>query len=319
MYITAPTLDDLLYRLYTEFVDEPVSINPTKGKCIEKIGVMLHLQNPLQRLSRSETKGKPFSAIGELLWYLSGSNELKFIEYYLSIYSCYAEDDGSVYGAYGPRLLDKDGIDQFRSVINILKAKEHSRQAVIQLFDAKDIIAGKKEVPCTTTLQFFVRDGKLHMFTSMRSNDMFRGLPHDIFAFTFMQEMVARILGKELGEYHHSVGSMHLYDKHRDKAKLYLSEGLQSTLKPMPAMPEGDPMPSISQLLKAEHDIRTKQYNPNSFNLDNYWKDLINLLFVHSFFKANDTKSIEQIKEDMFDKTYNSYIQTKIDSLNKYA
>lgn len=316
MYITAPTLDDLLYKLYSEFVHEEVNVNPTKGKCIEKIGVMLNLQNPRHRLSRSETKGKPFSAIGELIWYLAGSDELKFIEYYLSNYSCYAEDDGTVYGAYGPRIKNKDGINQFENIIQILKTNEQTRKAVIQLFDAKDIVAKKKEVPCTSTLQFFIRDDKLHMITSMRSNDIFLGLPHDIFAFTFIQELIARKLGKELGEYHHAVGSMHLYDQHRDKAKLYLAEGLQSTQNPMPAMPISDPTLSIKYLIKIEEEIRTGKYISTPNDLDYYWKDLINLLLVHSFFKANDLKSIEEIKKEMFDKTYNLYIQTKMDSLN---
>ena len=60
-------------------------------------------------------------------------------------------------------------------------------------------------------MQFIVRCEELHLFVCMRSNDAFMGLPHDVFAFTMLQELVARLIGCELGHYHHFVSSLHLY------------------------------------------------------------------------------------------------------------
>src|SRR5690606_23406544 len=148
--------------------------------------------------------------LGELAWYLAGSNSLEFIEYYIPAYEKSSDDKKTIHGAYGPRLVGKGEKDQLKNVIKILKKKPSSRQAVIQLFDAADILEDHLDIPCTCTLQFLIRGGKLHMFTSMRSNDVFLGLPHDIFAFTIIQEIMARSLGCDLGDYKHFVCSLHL-------------------------------------------------------------------------------------------------------------
>ena len=164
--------------------------------------MLLELNHPRARLSRSETRGRPFSCLGEFLWYLSRDNKLDFIRYYIPAYEKETEDGETIYGAYGPRLFDQRGHDQLRNVINLLRSHPESRRAVIQLFNAEDIARRYKEVPCTCTLQFLVRRKRLHMLTTMRSNDAYKGLPHDIFCFTMLQEVVARTLGLELGEVH---------------------------------------------------------------------------------------------------------------------
>ena len=101
-------------------------------------------------------------------------------------------------------------IDQFESIERLLRRKSGSRRAVIQLFNAEDIAADHKEIPCTTTLQFHLREELLHMSVTLRSNDAYWGLPHDVFCFTMLQEMMARRLGVEIGEYYQYVGSMHV-------------------------------------------------------------------------------------------------------------
>jgi thymidylate synthase len=84
-------------------------------------------------------------------------------------------------------------------VIELLGNRPTSRRAVIQIFNAEDIAAIHREIPCTTTLQFFVRNERLDMVTTMRSNDAYLGLPHDVFCFTMLQEIIARSLGREIG------------------------------------------------------------------------------------------------------------------------
>ena len=72
-----------------------------------------------------------------------------------------------------------------------------------------------------------------------------------------LQEIVAKSLSFELGSYKHFVGSLHLYDDDRESAQAFLSEGFQSTMSPMPPMPDGDPWPSIGKMLAAEESLRT--------------------------------------------------------------
>jgi thymidylate synthase len=215
-----------------------------------------------------------------------------------------------VYGGYGPRIFCQRGHNQVENVIGLLSKQPTTRRAVIQLLNAEDI-AGKerrREIPCTYTLQFMVREGKLHLIASMRSNDAFKGLPHDIFAFTMLQEVVARTLGIDVGPYQQFVGNLHLYDDDEVAAQQYIDEGFQATVA-MPAMPEADPWPSIRTVLTAEARIRAGEtLDANDCGVDDYWADLIRLLQI---FSVKDPKTIEALKAKMVFGGYASYIQTR--------
>ena len=121
MFLTAPTLDDLLDQVFKELLSLEFNVQATRGTMSEITGVLLCLENPRARLSLTETKGTPFSAIGELLWYLSGKNKLKFIKHYISIYENESEDKETIYGGYGPRLFNhSDKHNQVKNVIDLL-------------------------------------------------------------------------------------------------------------------------------------------------------------------------------------------------------
>src|SRR6266404_5612370 len=169
-HLRRQTLDDLMRCVIQEIDSKGERIKPIRGWCTELTGVLLELTNPLARLSRTETRGKPFSSLGELCWYLAKSNDSSYIEYYISEYKKSAEG-GIIHGGYGPRLFDWNRphpIHQMANVTSLLKEKPNSRKAVIQLFDAQDIEEAHKDTPCTCTLQFMLRNDKLNMVTYMR-------------------------------------------------------------------------------------------------------------------------------------------------------
>lgn len=319
MYISADTLDDLLVKVFRRLLRRSgsVEINPTKGAATELNGVLLQLKDPRARLSRTEQKGTIFSCLGELLWYLSGSDRLDFIRYYISRYDQSSDDGETIFGAYGPRFFELNGINQVKNVIHLLKAHPESRRAVIQLFRAEDLAEDlrnrREDLPCTCTLQFTVRKYRLHMLAMMRSNDAYMGLPHDIFAFTMLQEIVARSLQVELGWYKHAVGSLHLYSVNTEKAQCYIDEGYQERIS-MPPMPCGDPWPSISQLLVAEGAIRLGERLP-ILKFDPYWCDIVRLLQVFKWSKPPAVRGSKErlaaIKNAMNSPVYENYIRKR--------
>ena len=317
-YFCGETLDDVMRSVIEEIQSKGEWVRASKGNCKELIGVLLELTNPRARLSRTETRGKPFSCLGELCWYLAKTNRLDFIEYYIGAYKDSADGE-IIFGGYGPRLFDwRNGIKQWENVASLLNAKRSSRQAVIQLFDAEDILKPHKDIPCTCTLQFLIRGDRLHLLVNMRSNDAFLGLPHDIFAFTMLQEIMARSLNAELGIYKHAVGSFHLYEKDLDDAQRFLDEGWQSTDTAMPPMPKGDPWPSIVTLMKAENSIRTSGDSLCSEifeQLDPYWADLVRLLKLFRLAKNNDNTVFEMVAARMYSAVYNAFIFKKLDGL----
>jgi len=156
-----------------------------------------------------------------------------------------------------------------------------------------------------------IREERLHLLAYMRSNDAFLGLAHDIFAFTFLQEIVARSLNVEMGTYKHAVGSLHLYDEHRKLASEYIGEGIQRTVS-MPAMPIGDPWPAIRKLIAFEEKIRNGvDPDLDELKIEPYWKDLIRLLVVFAHFKRENAEGITDTLKAMNSKVFASYIDQK--------
>ncbi|MEH6671200.1 thymidylate synthase [Halopseudomonas sp.] len=312
MHIKEQTLDDLLINIYKRFLKVKEIEAATKGNFKELTGVLIELKNPRSRLSRTEGRGKLFSCLGELAWYLSGSNELAFITHYIKKYVHYSDDEITVYGAYGPRFMGENENRQIFNVIDLLRKKPTSRQAVIQLFDSKDILEKHNDIPCTCTMQFLIRKNKLHMFTSMRSNDVFLGLPHDIFTFTMIQEIIANSLNCKLGSYKHYVCSLHIYEKDLEKADAYINSGYQDKIQ-MPAMPRGDPWRSVNKVLKAEESIRLGEIvDVESLDLDEYWSDIIRIFqfFKHTSPPEDDRKAIE-VLSNIKHSVYSAYLEQR--------
>jgi thymidylate synthase len=309
MQLTADTLDDALLRLYPLLLAAPKVDGTMRGNNAELRGVTIEITQPRARLSRTETRGKPFSALGELLWYLSKDNKLDFIVPFVPAYKAESEDGLTVYGGYGRRLFRQRGHDQVTNVLDLLHKRPTTRRAVIQIFNAEDLSEPHSEIPCTTTLQFFHRDGQLEMITTMRSNDAYKGLPHDVFCFTMLQEIFARSLGCEIGPYRHFAGSMHLYDDNRDEAVRLIEEGFQSRIE-MPPMPRGDPWPAIGQVMSALEEIRVGQtIDANGFGVESYWSDLIRLLQV--FAATGDAPTIANLRNAMVSDCYKHYIDSR--------
>lgn len=317
MYLTADTIDDLLNKVYRRLLRKrgASDIVPTKGAITEVNGALLLLKNPRARLSQSERKNTVFSCLGEFLWYLSGSDKLDFIKYYIKTYSDFSDDNETIFGAYGPRLFGSDDApNQVQNVIRTLKASSPSRRAVIQLFHGEDLAKNlekrRKDLPCTCTLQFTVRDHQLHAMVMMRSNDAFMGLPHDIFAFTMLQELIARSLGVEVGQYKHAVGSLHIYVTDTQSVFDYLDEGYQERVS-MPPMPAGDPWPMVEKVLQAERLIRQGK-QPELNGLPPYWADLVRLLQVYRYSRKKARQSERErlagIKEQMTTQVYDVHI-----------
>ena len=309
----APTLDDLMHEVMDAILHDGHNINPTKGPCREIDGVLLELENPRARISRTETRGKPYSCLGELCWYLARTNDLAFIQYYLPAYRFHADGD-KIYGGYGPRLFDWRGDNQFERVRAILERNPDSRRAVIQLFDAGDLLQSYKDIPCTCTIQFMIRRNRLLMFASMRSNDAYLGLPHDIFCFTMLQEIMARSLSVEVGPYKHSVGSLHLYDETMPAARRFLNEGWQSTKMAMAPMPVADPWPAIRELLFVESALRQDGRMPESVSADvhPYWVDLMRLLRVFRARKDGERKKIRELRYEMSSDVYRVFVDSAL-------
>lgn len=164
------------------------------------------LLSPIRKLSMRY-------AVGEFLWYLSGSNKLKEISKYTKNWERFSDDGENLNSCYGWCIKHKFGFDQYEYVKELLKKDRNTRQAVIHIKEPNN--KPSKDINCTVCLQFFIRENKLYLTTYMRSCDLWYGFPYDVFNFCNLQVLLSMELGVELGTYTHICGSLHLYE--RDK------------------------------------------------------------------------------------------------------
>lgn len=157
-----------------------------------------------------------FFLIAENLWYWSGRNTTEIPSYYVKNYRQFS-DDGIHQGAYGPQLLE-----QIRFVVNTLKADKDSRQAVISLWRPNPSEA--KDKPCTISFDFKIRDGKLNMHATMRSNDALWGNNYDMPSFSLLQIAIAGMLQVEPGTLFLTAHSYHVYERHFDLMEELIAE-----------------------------------------------------------------------------------------------
>src|SRR3569832_1630976 len=115
MYISAPTLDDLLRRVYEKLLRSKNRVEPSRGEATELSGILLQLKNPRARLSRTENRGNLISSLGALLWYLAATKELAFISYYIHLYKIDSYDKETIYCVFGAWLC----IDRGENLMDI--------------------------------------------------------------------------------------------------------------------------------------------------------------------------------------------------------
>lgn len=234
----------------------------------ELLGCAVKITDPRQRfvVRPPRKRWSPAFAMAEYLWYMRGENSLETMAFYAPGIRRFSDDGETLNSAYGHRIFGAHphiGFDQWREIKALLKNDPESRQAVVHIRTPRDSLLPTKDHPCTIALQFLQRRGRLHLVTTMRSNDIVLGTPYDIFSFTMMQEQMALELGLELGSYFHQVGSWHLY---LDQMAL-AEEMVEMTLNP-PAMPAVEP--GLEQMIADEVRIRRGEtVDPGS----GYWRD----------------------------------------------
>jgi len=235
------------------------------------------VQNPARKLSKK-------FMMGEFIWIMSGQDTLEMIGHYSKNYAQFSDDGIRLHGAYGPRLRYWEyslGFehgqyhDQLQGCLNRLKADPGTRQAVIVILNPGiDFMVKTKDVPCNDLLQFFIRDNKLHMSCYVRSNDLFWGFPYDIWHWTMLQELYASILGVGLGEYHHFVGSLHIYNKDFEQMNKCLNYEFPQIA--MVEMPKENDLSIIGFLSNFEGALRNSGIALPPY--EKYWADLLEYL-----------------------------------------
>jgi thymidylate synthase len=295
-------------QIIKQVFQEPDHVSSPRGLQIkEKLGYQFQISNPRDRLPYIKERNYSVSYfVAESLWYLAGLNSTEWISPYSAFWKKISDDGTTANSAYGARIfkphvyVSPTGVDisQWNYVINELSNDPDSRRAVIHIRSPYDSFNAKLDVPCTLSLQFFLRDDNLHMITSMRSSDAILGIGNDIPAFTIFQELMTLDLSEklgrkiELGTYHHVSNSMHIYERDYGLAQKVIDAQLPTSIE-MPRMPS---RPPLDTLLNFESQVRNST-NPEMMNylnelegqIEPYWLDWAKILASHWAGKRGDS------------------------------
>ncbi|TCC89013.1 thymidylate synthase [Pedobacter hiemivivus] len=168
------------------------------------------------------------SIIHELIWFLSGDTNIKYLkDNGVKIWDEWADENGDlgpVYGSQWRSWPKPDGghIDQIAQIINTIKNNPDSRRIIVSAWNVAEV-ENMALPPCHAFFQFYVADGKLSCQLYQRSADIFLGVPFNIASYALLTMMVAQVCGLQYGDFIHTLGDAHLYNNHIEQAKLQLS------------------------------------------------------------------------------------------------
>ena len=172
--------------------------------------VGFYIENPLDNEINSDfRKWNKNYADYEWNWYLSANPNAEEISKKAPIWKKHMDENGNVMSNYGWQWVRKSQLDR---VIDKLAANKNTRQAVITIYDGKEIELYQHDTPCTLDISFTIENDKLCMTVLMRSNDLWFGFCNDQYCFSMLQKHVAEILEIEIGWYYHFAIDLHLYD-----------------------------------------------------------------------------------------------------------
>lgn len=211
--------DDVWRKAVSAILDAGTLQPGRGGDTKELLHVGLQITDPRQRwiYSRREALNVAF-ALAEVIWMLGGRDDSRMVNYFNRSLSKFAGGGSTYHGAYGQRLRCRYGFDQLKRAALALKSNPEGRQVVLTIWDPRtdfptpDGQPQSPDIPCNLVSMLKVRNGRLDWTQIMRSNDAYRGLPHNLVQFTFLQEVIAGWAGIPPGLYTHWSDSLHLYD-----------------------------------------------------------------------------------------------------------
>lgn len=201
------------------------------------------------------------SIIYELLWFLKGDTNVKYLqEHGVKIWNEWADENGDLGPVYGHQWRSwpdyKGGsIDQIKNVLDLIKHSPSSRRMLVTAWNPAEVDEMALP-PCHCLFQFYVAEGKLSLQLYQRSADTFLGVPFNIASYSLLLHMMAQVTGLKVGEFIHTTGDTHIYLNHIEQVKLQLTR----TPRPLPKIIIN---PDVKDLFSFHYDdFKIEDYNP---------------------------------------------------------
>ena len=202
------------------------------------------------------------SIIYELLWFLKGDTNIKYLnDHKVSIWDEWADEDGNLGRVYGAQWTDwtnsqGESLNQIAQVVDSLKNNPNSRRHIVCAWNPGEINQMALP-PCHALFQFYVANGRLSCQLYQRSADLFLGVPFNIASYALLTQMIAQVCDLEAHEFVHTFGDLHLYKNHLDQAK----EQLSRTPRAQPTMRINPEVKNLDDFVY--EDFSLENYDPH--------------------------------------------------------
>jgi len=252
-FFRAEGISDIYPALLEHALENGEEVSPRGQSTLEVCPLVFELLDPTKCLVLQRARRLNYAfAIAERLALLGGSNDPDMLSFYVprirEFVNC---ETGCFDGAYGPRVRP-----QLDFVYRELIQDPNSRRAVVSIFSPSDQ-RPSLDIPCTLTLQFLLRHGKLDLVVNMRSSDLFLGLPYDVSQFAFLQQVVASWLAVEPGRYIQWAASAHVYQADLALAALIPGSDVVPDLGlDAPNLQKDETMAQVDVVLEIERNLR---------------------------------------------------------------
>ncbi|PCI34276.1 MAG: thymidylate synthase [Alphaproteobacteria bacterium] len=196
------------------------------------------------------------SIIHELLWFLAGDTNVKYLQDNgVKIWDAWADDAGDLGPVYGHQWRswptpNGGTVDQISALVEMIKNNPDSRRMIVSAWNVADV-DHMALPPCHCLFQFYVADGKLSCQLYQRSADIFLGVPFNIASYALLTQMLAQVCGLQVGEFIHTFGDAHLYSNHLEQVE----EQLSRDPKPLPVMKINPEVKNIFDFTAADFEL----------------------------------------------------------------
>ncbi len=297
IFISENSFNVLYYNLLRIAYDKNIQDTDSRIGSVKDLGkVVYQIKNDVLRLCfLKERNINPFFVLTEFAWIIEGNNLVEPLQSFIKDYNKFSDDNKTLNGAYGFRLLKYFGINQLEKAILELKENRESRRVVLTIYSPDDLNKDSKDIPCNTSLYLKIKDNKLDITILNRSNDLYLGVPYNVFIFYLLQVYIAKNLNIDVGTQTHFTDSLHLYVKDLEKVKEIIDNN------------------SLEEIKYIEENI--EKFDIASYSSENHKKILekdysnLNLDIFKCIFKIiEDIKNNHNIKFDTIPKNLIGYV-----------
>ncbi|CAI2552817.1 Thymidylate synthase [Apilactobacillus kunkeei] len=288
-------------------IDKNGEIVCTRG--FEQKEILANLEiisHPSERIILLHNRGNNiFALIAETIWVLAGHNDMEYLQRYLPRAVDFS-DDGKIWrAAYGPRLRNWHGVDQFKSVISRIKEDKNTKRAVMSIFDPEIDYVDSLDIPCNNWLHFMNRDNKLNLDVAVRANDAIWGFGGiNTFEWSVLLQCMSYWTNDKVGHMNWYTGTIHLYSRHYKKAGNILKNNINpKTIYDfdVPTLKFNTPFEKFDIMLENIFNLEKNMRNDKDISKtwtevnkikDDLFRNFSQMLFIYNLFLNNKNNSL---------------------------